>query len=424
VASAAQRLEHEIGTLQGRHGRDFFFELKAHLQRLAEDPVLGLLLEDVRADGRRVFQDFEQYDEAGVAECIQLRDSLLTIAPDLDDSDMQEPAFGAPSMQYDFSFARFNDIVAGASPQRGIPVAPTGAEDNSRTGALLGILTNKVHEARWVVGGDDPSQPRGIAPADQRPELRVIAERVQHRGETHRHRHRSLTTEARTHPGVSLMRLDYLVGQMNPEPLPAGTPSEQRAHHRLEAAIRGVVPLFQALLYGTPSDEERQNATRLEEEYRAEIARVHAELGRRAASADRDAVQEVRRLRDALHKLGPLLAGVVAGLVAWIATPSTTASSGTYTALVGALLVSFGWVVITRRLYNIHEYASPTRLTMVSHAILVIVLGGFAIVGAVVGTVAAASPQDASGHVVQLLAAVIAAQVAVAVFDGVFGKDS
>lgn len=275
-------LDRQFAFLTRQRGADFIRQLRLFLGVLRQDPRFASHTEDIRTELVDFFQRASEEDNRFLHEAVALRIELASRAPGVDDSDMEPPPQDHGDMRYRASFAHFDRVVSGEdSPVRGIPLQPTGSEDESRSGTLLGILLQKLSQLRTGIeigaGGAVPTE-------HQRPDLRDLERRVGNLSRSQQHWHRAVIAGRRTLPGSALAALEHAVEQSNPAPVTIVTDEDfhDYANAMFVMANEGLFSLFSKALYeGRLSAEEAEQLEEVVERLRALADRLFEDVRRR-----------------------------------------------------------------------------------------------------------------------------------------------
>src|SRR4051794_13843158 len=90
-------LDDQRAFLIEQDGADFIRQVPRYIAALEDDSQVATLLDDLRHDGQTVFAEYDEHDRDLVPMLVELRNELVSIAPDADDSSMQPPSTGTPS---------------------------------------------------------------------------------------------------------------------------------------------------------------------------------------------------------------------------------------------------------------------------------------------------------------------------------------
>jgi hypothetical protein len=231
-------LDRQTDFLQ-RHGdaREFLIEVEAFLSALQTDPLLTAYLEDALQDLADIVEVMEQTDAALSSELIELRNELVALRPDADDSDVEPrtgstPADRTERARYELTLAFFDECARAEAP------AFNADGEGGRATTLLSILQAKdsesLREREMAVsasdvateasaGGSDPSTGEETPAGDD--EMRRASDPVdrwrRRLGNVQRrydHALRSMKLRVRTSAGLALLKLEAANAAVNPEP--------------------------------------------------------------------------------------------------------------------------------------------------------------------------------------------------------------
>jgi hypothetical protein len=155
-------LDRQYARVRDKDGAAFFVELRRFVELIESQAQLTQTLDELRAEAAATEQAFREHDARLVPDLVELRQELVRLAPEADDSTMTRPQqeILTPVPAWNFSLANF-DQVATDGPDH--VIQRTGYDD-SRSGMLVAILQNKLRRLQW----EDHSTP-GVPRASPEP---------------------------------------------------------------------------------------------------------------------------------------------------------------------------------------------------------------------------------------------------------------
>lgn len=274
--------EGECEYVKGREGRDFFLALAPYVNALQGRESIRDVLETLQAEMRNALGRFVAEQNELVEEAKTIRRDLAERAPEIDNSDMEQPdprthAYSRWDLD---SLARFDDLIErDLNLQIGYPTLPDDQSDPGVMPRLLQILRGRLRAGEY---GEDAS---GIDPPLMRSDLGDLARRIGNLGERHRASVQRYRQESRTLPGLAYARLVYFGSDLVADPVEIE--NEEDFEQVLDRSIRE---------WGKPKTIARKlaNEERLEEWERRSMERTEATL---KAEAERLTRELVRRFK-------------------------------------------------------------------------------------------------------------------------------
>jgi hypothetical protein len=217
-------LDRQYNRLSGLEGARFVQELGRFHEFLTTgpQPVVDALAE-LRVEAEQLEREFNEHDRGLVPDLVAIKDELVARVPAVDDSGTPRPngPLGAPSMQWAFGFANF-DQVATDGPDQNIV---RQGYDTTASSMLLRILEGKLRALQWMTVPDGPV-PKS-SETNLRPDLDDLARRVRNLSDEHRHAAQKFSAAVETDGGVQMLALDTAVAEMNPAPRSAETEADE-----------------------------------------------------------------------------------------------------------------------------------------------------------------------------------------------------
>jgi hypothetical protein len=302
--SLSDFLAQEHQYLREREGSEFFLALPRYVETLNNKRrirrAISALKKDVESALRRYADDLTGY----VAEVRSIRNDLALRAPEIDNSNMEQPEVRSHDYtKWDLdSFARFDQLVQrDATLQIGYPTVPSDRDDPGVVTQLLQILRGRLRAAEY---GEDAS-----SFADRvRHDLGDLGIRIGNVSRRHEHGRRRFRQESRTLPGLAIGRLFYFGADLNPEPTLIET--DEDVERWLDKTLREwgkPKTAVRKLVNGDQMDEwERNSARDTEQLLKGELDRLHQELARRLSVGRGPTLEQLRR--------EPLIVGIITGV--------------------------------------------------------------------------------------------------------------
>jgi hypothetical protein len=267
----------EYDYLRAREGREFYLALAPYLNALRGRPPIDEFISTIEAEARETLKGFVAEQDEMIDEAKVIRVELAARAPEIDNSDVEEPdARSHARTHYERnSFANFDRLVD-ADYQIGFPSIPRDSDDPGPMSGLLIILRGRLRAAEYGehAGGD----------ADRiRDDLDDLGRRVGNLGERHRASAQRFRQESRTLPGMAYARLLYFGSDLVTEPVRIETDSDMgqfldrtlREWGQPKTAVR-------KLSNGESlNDWELRLSAEIEATLKGEALRLHRELVRR-----------------------------------------------------------------------------------------------------------------------------------------------
>lgn len=271
--------EHDY--LESRNGRDFFLALTPYVNALNGDPQIREVLSVLEAETQTSLQGFVDEENEMIAEAKSIRVELAERAPEIDNSDMEQPDPASHARaRYDLdSFAKF-DQLADADNTLAYPVIPQNGGDPGQVSRLLGILRGRLRAAEY---GEDT----GIKAERIRDDLGDLSRRIGRLGERHRVWAQRYRQESRTLPGVAYARLVYFGSGLVADPVQLAT--DEDVERFLDRSLRE---------WGQPKTTARKlaNEEQLEDWERRSVSETEATLKLEAERLQRELVRRLTYL--------------------------------------------------------------------------------------------------------------------------------
>lgn len=269
--------EAEYEYLVARSGADFFLALGPYSEALRSRSRLREAVEALEVETRERLDAFVSEQNAAVDEATAIRRELAERAPEIDNSDMEEPDLGSPErMRYDLdSFAGF-DRLAASDHAIGYPLLPGRNDDPGPLPRLLGILRGRLRAAEYGEDAEANAEPI-------RRDLDDLGRRIRNLAETHRASVQRYQQEARTLAGVAFGRLAFFGTDLVAEPAVVQSDDDfARVLDRSLAEWGHPKTIARKLVNGEGLADWEQNSVRsTEATLKAEAERLNRELRRR-----------------------------------------------------------------------------------------------------------------------------------------------
>jgi hypothetical protein len=275
-------LEAEYEYLARREGRDFFLALAPYANALYGRERFREILETLQGEMREALERFVHEQNECVEEARAIRRELAERAPEIDNSDMEQPdprTHAYTSWDLD-SFARFDDLVErDARLQIGYPTLPDDEGDPGIISRLLQILRGRLRAAEY---GEEAS---GLDPPLLRSDLGDLGRRIGNLGERYRASIQRYRQESRTLSGIAFARLVYFGSDLVADPVQIE--NEEDVEQFLDRSIRE---------WGRPKTIARKlaNDERLDDWEQRSIERTEATLKREAEKLTRELVRRLK----------------------------------------------------------------------------------------------------------------------------------
>jgi hypothetical protein len=148
VESALELLDRQYERVKAADGATFLQELKRYRDLVESDKRLSPLVEHISAETEAAHQAFKADDDELVKELVALKTDLVARASDLDDSGEPRPADDSMRLTnfgWQRTFANFDQVAS-----HGVDAMYERRDwDDSRSGLLVAIVTEKLHAAQW-----------------------------------------------------------------------------------------------------------------------------------------------------------------------------------------------------------------------------------------------------------------------------------
>lgn len=231
MAEPMELLERQYTRLRELDGAEFVRELPRFYETLTAGPhPLPSLVAELRGEAREYAAAFDAANEELIPELVTLRDELVTLAPEADDSGQARPP--GPSMSWTYGLSNFDQLAAGG-PDR---LVENVDQDPSPSGTMLRILQSKLNGLRYPATA--PGAPVADAPAATPsstsggptvgPELDELGRRLRNAADRHRHALNTYRQAVNRRGGFQVQLLDMAIEQMNPKPREVHTPEDRR----------------------------------------------------------------------------------------------------------------------------------------------------------------------------------------------------
>jgi hypothetical protein len=278
VSDLIEKLEFERDYVINLSGADFLRQLCRYTEAMERDPRAAAVLVELVADAKQLLNSYTQHEEEMVPRLVKLREELVTLAPDADDSSIEPPAESTlASPSWIASLAYFDQVTQSGPPLR-VPLQATGAEDHSRSQTLSGLLWNKIWQLQFgTQEGADGSM--RVVEENQRPELDQLREAADVARGEHSRFHQRFVTERRTSPGFAYLEIHELVKDIldGGDPRPSDE-ADQMSWFAQMLAHAPQLKLLQDTLYATGSqlsESEQEALDQLVSAAKALVQRLH-----------------------------------------------------------------------------------------------------------------------------------------------------
>lgn len=194
-------LDRKFNLINGFSSGDFLLELENFIHFTETDEMLSVFTTRLIERFRRKEGEHNQEREKSVEELVQIRDELIRMFPDLDDSEMPTPSdlHDRRIPEYDNSFANFDRIVSNVK-QKIREEKPVDTRDHVIE-ALIGILQQKLDQNRL---NDEVYQ--------------NLTLKLRHIGDSDIYLRQKLNNYRRVSSEASLLNLYKVVSYINPVP--------------------------------------------------------------------------------------------------------------------------------------------------------------------------------------------------------------
>lgn len=256
---------------------EFLVQVPAYLKTLRSEPRLAIHMADLDREAAILLATHAPHDSQQRPELAQIRDELVHLAPEADDSQEARPIGGGPDMlRWAMTLAAFDLIINGELQP---PV--TSGFGLGRTGHLVEILQAKLRDLQHPLPTDNK------APSEnQRPDLDALAVRLGNAARRHEHFANQVRLAERTSAGLALRRLDGVLGALNPAPLQASSPEDLSS--QFSSIARHVATGGHALFLSAHGDQLDDAYTQFVadrvRDLRKDVQRLHADLRRRVGT--------------------------------------------------------------------------------------------------------------------------------------------
>lgn len=297
----------EYDYVRERSGSAFFLALAPYANALHARPRIRAALAEIESETQAALERFVGDQNAMIDEAKAIRVDLAARAPEVDNSDMDEPDHASPDRwRYEFSFARF-DRLADAHTAVAFPPLPRGDKDPGPVSDLLSILRHRLKAAEY---GEDA----GINAQRVRDDLDDLGRRIGNLGERHRVSVQRYWQDARTLPGLAYVRVVHFGSDLVADPVQIETDDDlERFLNRSLLEFGQPRTIVRNLVNGERLDEwEERNAHETEEALKAEVERLHREIERRL---HRDESLRAHVRRWAVENMTKVIVGVVTGVI-------------------------------------------------------------------------------------------------------------
>lgn len=139
-------LDRKFEFLMKSKREDFMLDLANFVTFLTEDKRVKDFTMKIYSKFAEEGSRYEAVVEKEKDEIASLGNKIKTVYPELDDSNREKPASGHPSIEYECSFAAFEDMVRGVKTHEGFLLYPDMMTDNSDPAKMLEILGTKIQQ--------------------------------------------------------------------------------------------------------------------------------------------------------------------------------------------------------------------------------------------------------------------------------------
>lgn len=273
-------LDRRYQSLKDSEDAEFVRELARFYEFITDGPEsVRAALELLRADAAEHSAAFDRHEQELIPELMALRQELVRLAPETDDSGVTRPGLPHDSMEWGFSFANF-DALAANRPDH---LVVNDASDPSHSRMMAQILSNKLHNLQWMTTSE-----RGLPMTSEtnlRPDLDDLARRLRNLRERHRHAAQELAA-ASERGGFQVQALDLAIGQMNPKPQESHSEEDDHRYmNDLFMRVAGGWTYIEDVMAGRPLSEVGRNYIDvLVPKLKPAAARVYDDLRMRMAT--------------------------------------------------------------------------------------------------------------------------------------------
>jgi len=201
-------LDRKFNFLMQSERKDFMLDLANFIEFLLEHDQIKDFTNKIYYKFAEEQKKYEEIQEKEKKEIIALADKIRKKYPEIDDSNKPYPGPEKISMDYEDSFAAFNDIVKKIKRVESFCLEPDMMTDDGDPRKLLNIILNRidVYEGRDEKG-------KKIKKMDEK-----ITLEYNHLDEQRRYNFRKWLNSCRVSAGNALAELYRIVSQINPEP--------------------------------------------------------------------------------------------------------------------------------------------------------------------------------------------------------------
>jgi hypothetical protein len=217
-------LERQYALLHALDGVEFLRELPRFYETITTGPrPLPSMLAKLRAEAGEYETAFEKANDEQIPELVALRDELVKLAPEADDSGVPRPP--DPGMRWTYGLSNFDQLAAGGSER----LVENVDQDPSPSGTMLRILQSKLNGLRYpaTAPGAQAADPPAATPTAP-PELDDLGRRLRNAADRHRHDLNTYRQAVNRRGGFQVQLLDLAIDQMNPKPREVHTPEDRR----------------------------------------------------------------------------------------------------------------------------------------------------------------------------------------------------
>jgi hypothetical protein len=283
-----QGLGRQFEYLSRQTGADFIIQLRQWWRFIHAEPLVRSLIEEAVAEAVELVERFRQHEVAMAHELVGVRNEMVAVHAPLDDSGLAKPnawddPFGA--MEHKNTFAHFDSVAAEAQKPGPVRLAIVGLDDDSAANELLGILSNKRHNAQHM--RTNAAGATEHVADNQVPALDPIALKIADARERHDHFFSLLALDKAASAGFAVSRVQDLINDLVPEPKPLKSAADvlAKGNAMFNDALRGVpdgsVSLAEAraALFERKRDQKHEAALgNWERHLRPFTERVHQDL--------------------------------------------------------------------------------------------------------------------------------------------------
>lgn len=303
-------LDRRFKSLDERTGQDYLLHFVSFTQFLWSDPQVAPYTQQAVYEFSDALADFDRDMADELMPLRELRNRLVKVYPEADDSDAEPPEDILDRHTYRRTLAYADDLIKGVNRLSGESFSsnPSAYDDETRSGLVLSILHSKI--SGKLDEDDEKEKARRSAGKPARPVTRKLDKlwaSVTTLGDKHRYRFRGFINYRRTSPGQALVNMRDLAGRLNREPVQYTSVHEQ---HKVRSIVdvMGFGYLDEILYRSDPDARQLEQIVRSLREYTRVayegIRETVGRLGARMQVAHRFATRCTRYDSDRVRQIG------------------------------------------------------------------------------------------------------------------------